>query len=139
MSQDLIPLWAADYVGIPYAPYGRSREACDCWGLVNLVWDREFGQPLPLYRGVGWHEQIGAQRLGTDALAHAGHFDEVPAGQEQLGDGILIMLRGQPIHVGLVIAPCFMLHSLHGADSCLEAYDRPFWSRRIKGFYRKRA
>lgn len=139
MSGPDIPAWVARYVGLPYRMYGRDLDGVDCWGLVNLIWDREFGQPLPLYRGVGWHEQIGAQRLGQDALEHAQHFEVVPAGQERLGDGILIMLRAQPIHVGLVIAPGFMLHSLEGADSCLEAYDRPFWARRIKGFYRKRA
>jgi cell wall-associated NlpC family hydrolase len=134
-----VPAWAAGYVGLPYQMYGRDFDGVDCWGLVNLVWDRELAAPLPIYRGVGWHQQIGAARLSEDAVAYARQFDEVPPGCERLGDGILIAMRGHPIHVGLVVAPGIMLHCLEGADSCIEDYRRPFWAARIVGFYRPRA
>lgn len=29
--------WWNEYVGLPFADKGRTREGCDCWGLVRLV------------------------------------------------------------------------------------------------------
>ena len=39
--------WWNKYVGIPYAPGMSSRDGCDCWGLVRLVYREEFGTLLP--------------------------------------------------------------------------------------------
>lgn len=41
--------WAAKYIGILFVEHGRTREGCDCWGLLRLVYREEFGIELPGY------------------------------------------------------------------------------------------
>ncbi|MBE3605150.1 C40 family peptidase [bacterium] len=58
------------------------------------------------------------------------------AAPEQLGDVILLRVRGQPCHVGVVVARGKFLHAFEGTRSCVERYDGLKWRRRIMGFYR---
>lgn len=131
-----VPAWVAEYVGIPYAEKGRDHSGCDCWGLLNLVWEERLGGPLPPYHGVRWQKHGNAARIGPQAAAYASQFEPVVPGNEQLGDGILIRMRGHPLHVGLVVDKGWMLHAHEAADACLEQYGNDEWSRRILGFYR---
>ena len=39
----------ASYIGVPYAPLGRSREAVDCYGLCYVVYRDLLGVKLPRY------------------------------------------------------------------------------------------
>jgi cell wall-associated NlpC family hydrolase len=55
---------------------------------------------------------------------------------EQFGDVILLRVRGQPCHVGVVVARGKFLHSLEGTQSCVERYENLKWHRRTLGFYR---
>lgn len=131
------PEWAASFVGLPYKPGGRDRAGVDCWGLCALVWREHFGAALPDYSGPIWHPGVNHADIGPAAMEHAtAAFAPVEAGQERAGDGILIRMRGCPMHVGLVVAPSLMLHIEEGADACIERYDRMTWQRRILGFYR---
>lgn len=131
-----LPSWAADYVGIPYVKHGRTREGCDCWGLLCLIWREQLGGALPEYEGVDWYRGQQPAVIGTDALAYAAKFDEVPPGEEQLGDAILMRMRGHPFHVGLVLTPGLMVHTHEEADSVIERYRVMTWEKRISAFYR---
>ena len=66
-------------------------------------------------------------------------FETVAAGQERLGDGIMFRMRGEPLHVGMVLALGTMLHVEDGSDTCIEKYDNFRWEKRIVGFYRHEA
>ena len=44
--------WAAKYIGLPYAPNGRSKAGVDCWGLLVLVYAAEWGIVLPDIPGI---------------------------------------------------------------------------------------
>lgn len=134
-----LPSWVARYVGIPYATHGRDYHGCDCWGLVALVWREEFGVVLPEYLGADWYRGQRPETVGADAVAFASRFAPVAPGVERTGDGVLIKMRGAPLHVGIVITPGVMLHSHEDADSCVESYRAPMWERRIAGFYRYEA
>lgn len=134
MAQE-IPEWVAQYVGLPYVPGGRSRAGVDCWGLLTLVWNEQFGVPLPEYEGRRW-DRGPIEGLAEDAGRYASQFIEVPPGEERLGDGLLLRLIGHPLHVGLVVAPGKMLHGYIGSDSCVEEYRSWRWAKRIQGFYR---
>lgn len=130
------PAWVSRYVGTPYVPGGATAAGADCWGLLTLVWREQFGRPLPPYAGERWRPQAAAQAVGDDAAGYVVQFDPVPAGAERLGDGVLLRMRGHPLHVGLVVEPGLMLHTHERADACLERYDSWRWARRILGFYR---
>ena len=131
--------WASAYVGIPYRFAGRDRSGCDCWGLVRLVLAERFGVPLQSF--VGDYDSERPQDLAdmvSDALPLVG-VDRVEAPRE--GDLALMIIRGQPCHVGVVVGgpgERNMLHTLNPHDSVLDYYDGTTWRKRLEGFYRVR-
>lgn len=134
----MLPAWAEGYIGIPYKALGRDRDGCDCWGLLAMVWREQFGRELPDYNNERWTTGANAQTVGSGAQEYASQFDAVPMGQEDMGDGILLRMRGHPLHVGLVLQRGTMLHTHESADSCIESYDRFSWKNRVIGIYRYR-
>jgi cell wall-associated NlpC family hydrolase len=127
--------WAAPYVGLPYAPHGRARTGVDCYGLVALVLAEVFGIEIPHYayaHAKDWGGIAAAVRTGLD--------DWMPIATEEVrpGDGVVLRLRGLPLHVGLVVdtQPLTMLHVLDGINTCCQRLDTPIWAPRVLGFYR---
>ena len=135
MGVDL-PAWAGAYVGIPFKTHGRDRSGLDCWGLIELVQREQLGGHWPQYEGADWFAGQSPEVVATDAVIHTTHFTRLPEGQEQMGDGILIRMRGFPFHVGLVLAPGRMLHTTEEAGSVIENYRSMLWTHRMMGFYR---
>ena len=39
--------WARRYVGTPHRWHGRDRDGLDCYGLVMLVYEEQYGIRLP--------------------------------------------------------------------------------------------
>lgn len=132
----MLPVWAQRYIGIPYRALGRGRDGCDCWGLLAMILREQFGRELPDYTQQRWTAQADARAVGAGAQEYASQFVPVPLGQEEAGDGILLRMRGHPLHVGLVLAPGWMIHTHESADSCVESYERFIWRHRVIGIYR---
>ncbi len=131
-----LPEWVSQYLGIPYRELGRDRSGCDCWGLLALIWREQFGRDLPDYTRPRWIEGANPSVIGSGAAEYASQFVRVEPGNELLGDGVLLRMRGHPLHVGLVLAPGWMLHTHESADSCVENYERFIWRNRVIGIYR---
>lgn len=121
----------SEYVGIPYRAEGRDRVGCDCWGLLVLIYRERLGVELPSHAGYG--DPLSA--AAAVAVA-AGRQDWQPVAYPQPYDAVLFRVNGRPHHIGLVIRPGWMLHTVAGRDSCIEDYRRPYWSARVEGFYR---
>ncbi len=132
-----VPAWAADYIGIPFARMGRTREGCDCWGLLNLIYAERLGGPLKPYEGNHWYDGAKASLIGPDAVRYASGFKRVPVETAKLGDGLLLRIRGFPIHVGLVLTDQFMIHTTDTAGVCIERYTSTLWKNRIVACYRR--
>jgi cell wall-associated NlpC family hydrolase len=131
----MIPAWVGDYVGLPYQEGGRARSGLDCYGLLRLVINERFGGQLPEYEAIVWRED--RDLLASLMEERVRLWQPVPHRREQAGDGVLLRVMGRPIHVGVVIAPGWMLHVEAGCDSVLERYDTGTrWKRRVLGFYR---
>lgn len=128
------PSWVEQFTDIPFRVGGRTREGCDCWGLVNLVWAEHYGHDLPHYSGDYWRAGTDMRPIAESAAAHAKNFERVQPGEEREGDGVLLRVLGLPTHIGLVVCPGWMLHVQQGSDSVLEEYASPRW--RVMGFYR---
>lgn len=127
-----------DYIGIYYSDKGRTRgEGVDCWGLVRLYYMEEFGIALPSYT-----ECYPSADEINEVAAHIenvkGLWEPIKYGSEQVGDVIIIRIKGQPTHVGVIIDSFRkrMLHSLKGHDSVIEKYTAPLWKNRVEGFVR---
>lgn len=135
------PAWCSRYVGLPYEEGARGPAKWDCWGLLWLVLQEQFGVEVPNYEGVGWSRKDGASRKAADhhfrdeALAN---WIEIPAGWEQPGDALALSIARRPLHVGIVATPGWMLHSAEDSDAALERYDGMAWRNRVLGFYRHR-
>jgi cell wall-associated NlpC family hydrolase len=130
-----VPIWAGRYIGLPFATHGRDRSGLDCWGLVRLVMGEQFGLALPSF--------AASYRRSTDTEAISGLIETetekwsvMPRGEEDLGDVIVLRLRGCPLHVGLVLGDGQMLHIERGINSAIENYRGPRWAERIFGIYR---
>jgi cell wall-associated NlpC family hydrolase len=160
------PAWASDYIGLPFLVRGRDARGCDCWGLVRLVLGERFGIEVPSYAGdyetIEDHGRLaalvnkgisttetqrhreregrapGAPRDPRCLYASVVHpaWSEVDPGQECPGDVLLLRLRGLPIHVGLLVAKGWMLHTREATGSVLERLDGLAWGRRVLGTYR---
>lgn len=131
--------WAAKYIGIPFVPHGRKRAGCDCWGLVRIILDLEYGVGLPAYEvpytcwGLSGAEEVGV--LFADDWPLPGWREHT---LQKIGPGDLVLFRVAQIlcHIGIAAGDGFFLHSFEGRDSCLERFDSPRWNRRIGGVYR---
>lgn len=129
--------WANAYVGIPYADHGRTREGCDCWGLVRMVYADRLAVDLPSLAG-GYsaaNNRGSVARLIADERTDTG-WHEIEPGREQPLDLVLLRIGGEPCHVGVVVEPGMMLHLLKGTNAAVERYTRPMWNRRIDSLWR---
>ena len=131
-----IPDWVADYVGIPYRMLGRSRDGADCWGLVRLVYADRLGVDLPAYDGRGFSGRASVADVVSLVADARDAWHEVSEDDAAPLDLVLLRVHGQPVHVGVLVAPGIMLHSLAGHDSAVERLDSLAWARRIIGYGR---
>lgn len=130
------PLWVADYVGIPYKALGREKDGLDCWGLLYVVQKEVFGLDIGEYGGVGFEKGCDRKALSEFMDRHRCEWERVAPGKERVGDGILLRAMGAPIHVGIVVAPGWMLHCEQNVEACIEQYTGVRWGRRVEGIYR---
>lgn len=131
-----IPDWVASYIGLPWLTDGRDRAGVDCWGLFLLILQEKFNIEVPHYEQIGF--RIGEEELLANFMKEKlpEQWRPLKLGEEQCGDGILLRLRGQPIHIGCVVAEGWMVHVEEGINSTIEQFTRPRWQNRIVGIYR---
>lgn len=141
-----IPAWLSSYIGIPWKERGRDAAGLDCWGLVRLVMQEQLGISLSPWSTIGPDD---AERIET-ILADQSTTETwvaIPVGAERTAD---VALMSRPYrrndgrmafadaHVGLVVAPGFLLHVDQGTKtSRIEKYNgtSAMW-RKIVGFWR---
>lgn len=137
---DAVPIWVAKYIGIQFKERGRSLEGCDCWGLLRVVWQQQFGIT---FRSMseGYKDTTDLKSINKlyDEERTSDEWVKVKPGKEQLGDCVVFRIRGVASHVGMVIVPGKMLHIEKGANSCYVPYNNLSWKNRIEAFYRPRA
>lgn len=132
-----VPIWVGHYIGLPFTEHGRDRRGLDCWGLVRLVLAEQFGLNVPCLSRE-YDRTTDAVRIGRLIAREVPRWRRMPSGEEELGDVIVTRMRGQPMHVGLVVGDGQMLHVERGVDSALARYNGLQWQDRIEGFYRYR-
>ena len=134
--------WFANYIGLPYKRGGRERSGIDCWGLITLVWWEQLKFLAPSFETVQWDNATAdTRRESIDRIVSAinsdiGRYQSVAWGEQRPLDGVLLRMRGAPMHCGVMIDPFRMLHIEEGTDSCIEDLRRIHWRGRVLSYYR---
>ena len=131
-----IPEWVGQYIGLPYAEGGRTREGIDCWGLIVLVLREQFNVVVPSYDHMKYSGHECAKELGEFFNKEKVSWTELEVDEAKTGDGLLIRMIGHPIHAAIVVAPDIMLHIEEGINSVWEEFNTFQWRKRIVKAYR---
>lgn len=132
-----VPIWLGHYIGLAFKEHGRNRDGLDCWGLVRLVLAEQFDFHVPSYAS-DYTRTSDSDAISRLISREALDWRSIAKGDECLGDVIVMRMRGQPMHVGLVAGDGQMLHVECGVNSALERYTGPRWASRIEAIYRYR-
>jgi cell wall-associated NlpC family hydrolase len=121
------------YVGVPWRELGRDVQACDCFGLLRLVYLEQLGLELPDF-GYAIEDRGGQAQL--IAAQVRSHWRQVAVGTERPFDAVLMREGRELSHVGIVVGRGLLLHVERGASSVIEPYRRGSLRYRVAGFYR---
>lgn len=128
-----VATWASRYVGIPYVWRGRSFDGADCWGLVRLIYEREFGVILPMYSDAGGTQEHPPSEAFEDGLASDGW---VEVDDPDVGTGVLLRVRSAEIHCGICVGDDMFLHTMPQIKcSALERLQSWLWRPKIAGYF----
>ncbi len=121
--------WALDYVGLPYI-----LGAGECAHRAALVWRQVFGWDVEVPAAHG--NLRVAQRLIRSALASGDWFrTQVP----QEGDAVVMWKGDLLCHVGVWVAPGFVLHCTRAEGMVLTRMeDLAGQGFRVAGFFQRR-
>lgn len=125
------------YIGLPYVSHGRTREAIDCFGILQMFYMEQFGIELDgegfTYANASISEQVERDLRYEESKRVWSDSDEL-----RFGDVLLFRIKGFVSHVGIVIdvANRLFLHSFPGRDSCIESMESLAWKKRIVGIKR---
>lgn len=132
--------WSAEYVGLPWAEKGDTREGVSCWGLVRLVYAERLGIVLPSYEG---DFACSAERAEIKAViaraTSVGPWHAIELAQAREHDVAVFRIGGIDTHVGLICGRGLMLSVSRHHDSEVARIDAPRWSSRFSGLYRHEA
>jgi len=128
-------MWVDDYIGIPFGKNGSTRESCDCWRLVVMVYKDKLNIDLPDFSGIFVDGSLASLRKVTK------HIRETKKAWQKVDkplpfDVILLRTGSMVYHCGVVIGRRTMLHVMDGINSTIEEFTSLQWKQKIEGFYR---
>ena len=125
--------WMEKYVGLPFKDFGRDFGGVDCWGLVRLVLARECGIDLPSYGEISARDLMRV----TATIKHDSSGEpwrEVNRSELKAFD--VALLRGRPMHVGIMMTPKLLLHVEEATAAVLVPLTHSSVAGRLLGFRR---
>ncbi|MGR3495148.1 C40 family peptidase [Citreimonas sp.] len=128
-------IWAARYVGAPFADGGRGPVAFDCWGLVQTVYRDCLGIELPHYGEISARDLLRVRReiaagVTSEIWRQVDRPREFDVAVMRLPTG-----RGHG-HVGVLTDPHHVLHVEAGSGAAIERLDGATIRNRIMGYWR---
>lgn len=126
--------WVKKYVGIPFVSGGRDMTGCDCYGLVRLVLNTEYGCNLPILNG----DYTNALNSQETKLLFAEYVPVLCAEKNMSPDEMsvcLMRMNGMTTHIGIYAGSGFILHARNKTGAVCERISSPFLTGRIEGWY----
>ena len=139
------PAWAEDYLAVPFAARGRNRDGCDCYGLARLVLADRAGIALPEWGDTGEVDNKECQALAIGARRSESPWVMVLQGDERPMDVAEIeevykdsegRFNSAGLHMGVVVAPGWLLHTRANTGPRLERYDTGPLAKAVPWFWR---
>jgi hypothetical protein len=127
--------WVKNYIGIPFVSNGRTPEGCDCYGLVRLVFMREFNHYLPELS----NDYENALNIKETAILFEKNLPVLSAGRLDAPEEkavAVIREMGRLCHLGLFAGDGYILHARVKTGSVLQRISHPDLYGRIEGYYR---
>lgn len=146
-----MPPWVREYLGLPYRHGADGPREHDCRTLVRRVLRERFGVEAPSLDAPAPPEgdiPARARLLVAGAaewvpVARRGGLSAplLPRGQERPGDVALLRVGMYPAHLGIVVAPGWLLHTDAGdigpgIGARVEEIWRGVLAPRVIGIYR---
>lgn len=129
------------YTDITYREKGRTRDGCDCWGLIRMVLLEEAGIVLPLHTDIEPAATLAAARAVQRALSSE-IWRDVSEEPRQALDVILMRRNyratGPATHFGIMVTPRMMLQTEEAPGSHLTELRDPGVQCRLAGIVRHR-
>ena len=126
-------MWYNKYVGIPYKDNGRDEQGLDCWGLVRLVYKKEYDIDLPSFD----QQYFGARDVDiTTELIAQNKENWQPTADRIIGSVVLLRILNRETHVGIYVGNNKFLHAREGHASVIESLDSSMWKHRLVGFFK---
>lgn len=125
----MIPEWAADYFGIPFLLWGRTRAGIDCYGLVRLIFFDHRGIDLPSF-AFDYSEK--RKSIGSVISEKSTSFPFAISEEKKQAWDILVMREnGLPTHCALMLTDRDAIHIERGRG--VEIFDiaHPMFRNRI--------
>ena len=111
---DVIPRWADEYRGIPFAENGYTRDGLNCWGLCCLVYKEQLGIDLPRFALSASNAKACARQVEES------RSDWLSVLRNAIRQFDLVLMRdmGRSIvrHVGVMVSPIHVMHIEFGTD-----------------------
>ena len=125
---------AREFLGVPYKHQGRTRQGCDCGGLIITVM-KELGYEIKDMHGYSkTPDGYTLQKLAREEAIPISINEIVP------GDFVIIRFRQNPQHVALVTdhpsGGLGLLHSYESVGKVVEHRLDSKWCKRIVSAYR---
>ena len=118
------------YIGIPFLEHGVSEDGCDCYGLVCLIYRREYGIVLPHFEYADSYDKQSID--GHISSTVDGNSVWLQTEKPEHGDGVVFRRGRFNRHVGIWIEPnSTFIHCLEGVGTCLQSISDRAWSNRL--------
>ena len=130
--------WSNKYVQVPYKEKGRDLDGLDCWGLLRLIYSVELGVTLPSY--IDQYEKVNRREV-TEAILKNRHEEWEEVTEPQEFDGVILLVRNLPVHIGVVVDPDKkdFIHIVKDCHVCVENLTRKKWYNKVLGFMRHKS
>lgn len=142
--------WVEEYMKIPFKKDGMTRDGLNCYGLVRIIMLDRCGIEIPAFEEISSHELALVEGTINEGKNHT-RWVPVDVGLEKIYDvGVFKELcvvdkkiRAMAIHVGIVVAPGWVLHAKEELGIVMQSYQDKAGMRKtvgkLQGFYRHRA
>lgn len=118
-----------DLIGVPYEKHGRTVKGLDCYGLVQVIYDR-LGQELPNFPD-DYMELID---IHTTINKNKSKFIELEK-PEPFCIVTFSIIPPYVTHLGVVLEDCKrFIHIMEKRNVTIEKLDK--WQKRLRGFYK---